>query len=66
MYFPQANSYLRQFFRPFYVLLYKNEHFPGLLSFKIIFSSKIDPPYYTPRDRGGEGVVGKIRGDKNR
>jgi hypothetical protein len=31
----------------FSVLLHKNEYIPGVLSFKIKFSSKIDPPYWT-------------------
>jgi hypothetical protein len=30
----------------FLVLLLNNEYIPGVLSIKIKFSSKIDPPYY--------------------
>jgi hypothetical protein len=44
MTFPQANSDIKQIFRPLLVLLDENVHIPGLLPFKIIFSAKIAPP----------------------
>jgi hypothetical protein len=36
----------------FSVLLHKNEYIPGVLSFKIKFASKIDPPYCVVCGRG--------------
>jgi hypothetical protein len=37
----------KKLFFLFSVFLHKNEYIPGVLSFKIKFSSKIDPPYST-------------------
>jgi hypothetical protein len=37
----------KKLFLLFSVLLHKNEYIPGVLTFKIKFSSKIDPPYCT-------------------
>jgi hypothetical protein len=43
-----SEGHLTKFFLLlFLVLLRKNEQTPGVLSFKIKFSSKIDPPQYT-------------------